>query len=219
MKIFLSLLFFLSINSCFTETKSSKEIQKNISLNNQASKEFKKAYFASGCFWCVESIYESVLGVEEVYSGYAGGETENPSYEKILTGKTGHAEAVEVIYNPKIISFENLVQIFFGTHDPTTLNRQGPDKGSQYRSIAFYQNENEKKIIESYIDYLIRNKSFKNKIVTEVKAIKKFFRAEEYHQNFENKNPYNPYIINVSIPRLKKFQKKYSEFLKKDNKH
>tara|TARA_B100000003_G_C10930978_1_gene371128 strand:- start:2554 stop:3213 length:660 start_codon:yes stop_codon:yes gene_type:complete len=219
MKIFLSLLFFLSINSCFTETKSSKEIQKNISLNNQASKEFKKAYFASGCFWCVESIYESVLGVEEVYSGYAGGETENPSYEKILTGKTGHAEAVEVIYNPKIISFENLVQIFFGTHDPTTLNRQGPDKGSQYRSIAFYQNENEKKIIESYIDYLIRNKSFKNKIVTEVKALKKFFRAEEYHQNFENKNPYNPYIINVSIPRLKKFQKKYSEFLKKDNKH
>ena len=219
MKIILSLLSFLSINSCFTETKSSKEIQKNISLNDQTSKEFKKAYFASGCFWCVESIYESVLGVEEVYSGYAGGETENPSYEKILTGKTGHAEAVEVIYNPKIISFENLVQIFFGTHDPTTLNRQGPDKGSQYRSIAFYQNENEKKIIESYIDYLIRNKSFKNKIVTEVKAIKKFFRAEEYHQNFENKNPYNPYIINVSIPRLKKFQKKYSEFLKTDNKH
>ena len=219
MKIFLSLLFFLSINSCFTETKSSKEIQKNISLNNQTSKEFKKAYFASGCFWCVESIYESVLGVEEVYSGYAGGETENPSYEKILSGKTGHAEAVEVIYNPKIISFENLVQIFFGTHDPTTLNRQGPDKGSQYRSIAFYQNENEKKIIESYIDYLIRNKSFKNKIVTEVKALKKFFRAEEYHQDFENKNPYNPYIINVSIPRLKKFQKKYSEFLKTDNKH
>ena len=219
MKIILSLLSFLSINSCFTETKSSKEIQKNISLNDQTSKEFKKAYFASGCFWCVESIYESVLGVEEVYSGYAGGETENPSYEKILTGKTGHAEAVEVIYNPKIISFENLVQIFFGTHDPTTLNRQGPDKGSQYRSIAFYQNENEKKIIESYIDYLIRNKSFKNEIVTEVKALKKFFRAEEYHQNFENKNPYNPYIINVSIPRLKKFQKKYSEFLKKDNKH
>ncbi len=219
MKIFLSLLSFLSINSCFTETKSSKEIQKNISLNDQTSNEFKKAYFASGCFWCVESIYESVLGVEEVYSGYAGGETENPSYEKILTGKTGHAEAVEVVYNPKIISFENLVQIFFGTHDPTTLNRQGPDKGSQYRSIAFYQNENEKKIIESYIDYLIRNKSFKNKIVTEVKALKKFFRAEEYHQDFENKNPYNPYIINVSIPRLKKFQKKYSEFLKKDNKH
>ena len=219
MKIILSLLSFLSINSCFTETKNSKEIQKNISLNNQTSKEFKKAYFASGCFWCVESIYESVLGVEEVYSGYAGGETENPSYEKILSGKTGNAEAVEVIYNPKIISFENLVQIFFGTHDPTTLNRQGPDKGSQYRSIAFYQNENEKKIIESYIDYLIRNKSFKNKIVTEVKALKKFFRAEEYHQDFENKNPYNPYIINVSIPRLKKFQKKYSEFLKKDNKH
>ena len=98
----------------FYRNKSSKEIQKNISLNDQTSKEFKKAYFASGCFWCVESIYESVLGVEEVYSGYAGGETENPSYEKIITGKTGHAEAVEIIYNPKIISFENLVQIFFG---------------------------------------------------------------------------------------------------------
>ena len=217
MKVFLFFLSALTINSCLIEKKDSIEIQKKELPNDQKQKELKKAYFASGCFWCVESIYESVLGVEEVYSGYAGGKTENPTYEKIITGRTGHAEAVEILYNPKIVSFKNLLEIFFGTHDPTTLNRQGPDKGSQYRSIAFYQTKNEKDIIESYINYLKRNKSFKNKIVTEVKPLEQFFYAEEYHQNFENKNPYNPYIINVSLPRLKKFQKKYSEFLKTDD--
>ena len=218
MKFFLFFLTALTINSCLIERKDSREIQKKL-LNDQKQKELKKAYFASGCFWCVESIYESVLGVEEVYSGYAGGKTENPTYEKIITGRTGHAEAVEIKYNPKIVSFENLLEIFFGTHDPTTLNRQGPDKGSQYRSIAFYQTENEKETIENYINYLKRNKSFENKIVTEVKPLEQFFYAEEYHQDFENKNPYNPYIINVSLPRLKKFQKKYSEFLKTDEGH
>ena len=217
MKIILFFLTVLAINSCLIEGKESREIQEKKSLNDQKHKKLKRAYFASGCFWCVESIYESVLGVEEVYSGYAGGKTENPTYERIITGRTGHAEAVEILYNPEIISFKNLLEIFFGTHDPTTLNRQGPDKGSQYRSIAFYQTKNEKDIIESYIKYLKRNKSFKNKIVTEVKPLEQFFYAEEYHQNFENKNPYNPYIINVSLPRLKKFQKKYSEFLKTDD--
>ena len=216
MKIILFFLTVLTINSCLIERKDSREIQKKILLNDQKQEELKKAYFASGCFWCVESIYESVLGVEEVYSGYAGGKTENPTYERIITGRTGHAEAVEILYNPEIISFKNLLEIFFGTHDPTTLNRQGPDKGSQYRSIAFYKTKNEKDIIESYINYLKINKSFENKIVTEVKPLEQFFYAEEYHQNFENKNPYNPYIINVSLPRLKKFQKKYSEFLKTD---
>ena len=217
MKIILFFLTVLAINSCLIEGKESREIQEKKSLNDQKHKKLKRAYFASGCFWCVESIYESVLGVEEVYSGYAGGKTENPTYERIITGRTGHAEAVEILYNPEIISFKNLLEIFFGTHDPTTLNRQGPDKGSQYRSIAFYQTKNEKDIIESYINYLKRNKSFENKIVTEVKPLEQFFYAEEYHQNFENKNPYNPYIINVSLPRLKKFQKKYSEFLKTDD--
>jgi len=216
MKIILFFLTVLAINSCLIEGKESREIQEKKSLNDQKHKKLKRAYFASGCFWCVESIYESVLGVEEVYSGYAGGKTENPTYERIITGRTGHAEAVEILYNPEIISFKNLLEIFFGTHDPTTLNRQGPDKGSQYRSIAFYKTKNEKDIIESYINYLKINKSFENKIVTEVKPLEQFFYAEEYHQNFENKNPYNPYIINVSLPRLKKFQKKYSEFLKTD---
>ena len=219
MKVFLFFLTALTINFCLIERKDSREIQKKNSLNDQKQKDLKKAYFASGCFWCVESIYESVLGVEEVYSGYAGGKTENPTYEKIITGRTGHAEAVEIQYNPRIVSFENLLQIFFGTHDPTTLNRQGPDKGSQYRSIAFYQTESEKETIENYINYLKRNNSFENKIVTEVKPLEQFFYAEEYHQDFENKNPYNPYIINVSLPRLKKFQKKYSEFLKTDEGH
>ena len=141
MKIILIFLSLLTINSCLSETKTSSENKKNILIKNQNLKVLKKAYFAAGCFWCVESIYENILGVEEVYSGYAGGMVENPTYKKILTGRTGHAEAVEIIYDPKIVNFKNLVEIFFGTHDPTTINRQGPDIGSQYRSIAFYQNE------------------------------------------------------------------------------
>ncbi len=176
----------------------------------------QKAYFASGCFWCVEAIFESVKGVTEVYSGYSGGETINPNYNQIGTGKTGHAEAVEIIYNPEIISFSTLVEIFFNSHDPTTLNRQGPDKGTQYRSIAFYQNEDEKKIINQYIDTLKEKKVFNSPIVTEVKNFEKFYYAEKHHQDFEKRNPTHPYVKAVSIPRLRKFQKKYTELLKEE---
>ena len=124
------------------------------SLADERAEEQKVAYFASGCFWCVEAIFESVKGVKEVYSGYSGGTEKNPTYEQVAYGRTHHAEAVEVYYDPGVISFTELVQVFFGSHDPTTLNRQGPDRGAQYRSIAFYKNEKQKKIITSYIAQL-----------------------------------------------------------------
>ena len=183
----------------------------NVLNNNQ--QDYKTAYFASGCFWCVESIYENLKGVNEVKSGYSGGKTINPTYNQVISGKTGHAEAIQVIYNPNIISFETLVDVFFGSHDPSTLNQQGPDRGTQYRSVAFYSNEVEQKIINDKIDELLEMKIFKI-ITTEVKKFEKFYPAEEYHQDYKKKNPYNPYIMKVSAPRINKFKLNYSELLK-----
>lgn len=173
-----------------------------------------EAYFASGCFWCVELIFENVRGVTEVYSGYAGGHTVNPTYKKIGSGSTGHAETVKILYNPSEVSFATLVDVFFGSHDPTTLNRQGPDQGTQYRSIAFYSSEEEKAIIESHISKLIDSKVYKDEIVTEVKPITKFYLAEEYHQDFEKKNPDHAYVQSVSIPRYHLFKSKYAHLIK-----
>ncbi len=176
--------------------------------------KFETAYFASGCFWCVEAIYESVKGVEEVISGYAGGTEKNPTYEAVSYGKTSHAEAVEVYYDPEVISFLELVQVFFGSHDPTTLNRQGPDRGPQYRSIAFYKNEEEQKIILAYMQALRDNNVYDRPIVTEVTPFTVFYDAEDYHQDYERKNPNNPYIQNISIPRLNRFKKNFPDYLK-----
>ena len=180
---------------------------------NETKQEYKVAYFASGCFWCVESIYENLKGVSEVNSGYSGGKTINPTYREVMSGLTGHAEAIEVIYDPNVISYETLVNVFFGSHDPTTLNRQGPDSGTQYRSIAFYKNFNEKEIIENAIKKLIETKTY-YKITTEVKKFNKFYVAEDYHQDYKKKNPYNPYIMKVSAPRINKFKMKYPELIK-----
>jgi peptide-methionine (S)-S-oxide reductase len=174
----------------------------------------KVAYFASGCFWCVEAIFESVSGVEEAVSGYAGGHTLNPTYKKIGTGKTGHSETVAVYYNPEKVSFETLVTVFFGSHDPTTKNGQHPDYGSQYRSIAFYTNDAEKVIIDAAIAKL-NKEVYKNNIETEVTKLKKFYKAEEFHQDFERRNPNQGYVKAVSVPRLNKFKKKFPELLKK----
>mgnify|MGYP003676507877 FL=1 len=173
------------------------------------------AYFASGCFWCVEAIFESVNGVEEAVSGYAGGNTLNPTYEKIGTGKTGHAETVAVYYNPKVVSFETLVTVFFGSHNPTTKNGQHPDYGTQYRSIAFYKTAKEKQIIEDAIKQLNVD-VYKRKIATEVTKFTKFYKAEDYHQDFERRNPNQSYVKAVSVPRLNKFKKKFPKLLKKN---
>jgi peptide-methionine (S)-S-oxide reductase len=187
------------------------------SLNSQElnNSKLKKAYFASGCFWCVEAIYESVLGVENVTNGYSGGHTENPTYESSNTGTTGHAEAVEVIYNPKEVSFKTLVNIYFSSQNPTQFNGQGPDRGSQYRSIIFYQNESEKMIIINKRNTLAKQLNLK--IAAEIVPFEKFWIAEKYHQNYEQLHPYNRYIQNISIPRLNKFKKKFPEVLKQSH--
>ena len=208
-----SSILFLFFQSCYSQNQpvdNKTPVWEPETLNNN----YNKAYFASGCFWCVEAIYESLRGVKEVYSGYAGGKTKYPTYRQIGTGLTNHSEAVEIIYDSGIINFKTLVEVFFGSHDPTTLNRQGPDYGSQYRSIAFYSSEKEKNIIKNYIAKLNKNNIYTNKIVTEVKPLKVFYYAEKYHQDYERKNPNNPYVKAVSIPRLKRFKRKYKNLLK-----
>lgn len=171
-----------------------------------------KAYFASGCFWCVEAVYESVKGVSEVINGYAGGHSKNPTYQESNTGRTGHAEAVEVIYDPTIVSFATLVDVYFGSQNPTQVNGQGPDRGSQYRSIIFYQNEVQKKIITQKKEAL--SSLLNMTVAAEVYPFQKFWIGENYHQNYERLHPNNSYIKNVSIPRLRKFQNKFPHLLK-----
>ncbi len=173
----------------------------------------EKAYFASGCFWCVEAIYESVKGVEESISGYSGGHTENPTYESSNTGQTGHAEAVEIIYDPSIVSFKQLVDVYFGSQNVTQVNGQGPDHGSQYRSIVFYQNDSQKEIIDAKVAELEKEYG-EGKVAAQILPFQKFWIAEGYHQNFERLNPNHGYIQNVSVPRLRRFQKKFPELLK-----
>ncbi|MFT4575104.1 MAG: peptide-methionine (S)-S-oxide reductase [Polaribacter sp.] len=184
-------------------------------LHTSQKDGLKIAYFASGCFWCVEAIFESVDGVEEAISGYAGGVTKNPTYRSIGTGTTGHSETVAVYYNPKKVTFKTLLKVFFGSHDPTTKNGQHPDYGSQYRSIAFYENDEEKVIIDAYIKAL-NEFYYKGKIVTEVTKLITFYQAEEYHQNYERLHPTNPYIKNVSVPRLNRFKERFPQLLKKE---
>ena len=163
-----------------------------------------RAYFASGCFWCVEAIYECMKGVDEVINGYSGGHSKNPTYEASNTGRTGHAEAVEIIYDPNVVSFETLVDVYFGSQNVTQVNGQGNDRGSQYRSIIFYQNEEQKQIILEKKNALA--KKLNAKIAAKVYPFQKFWIAEEYHQDYERLHPNNSYIRNISIPRLNRFK-------------
>jgi peptide-methionine (S)-S-oxide reductase len=167
------------------------------------------ATFAEGCFWHAEIVFQSLDGVRDAVSGYAGGTDTNPSYEKVAGGNTGHAETVQVYYDPAKINYETLVKAFFASQDPTTLNRQGNDAGTEYRSMAFYRNEKEKQTIESEIKRLTDLKVYKNKIVTEVVPFKKFYTAESYHQEYIHNNPDNSYVANVSIPEFLHFKKTF----------
>ncbi len=174
----------------------------------------KKAYFASGCFWCVEAIYESVIGVREAVSGYAGGKAKDASYDLVSAGYTDHAETVMVEYDPNLITYSQLVDVFFDSHDPTTPDQQGPDRGRQYRSAIFFTSEEEKNIALEAIRKRKEGQEYAGTIVTEVVPFNGFYAAEEYHQDFEKRNPNQGYVRAVSIPRLKKFQKKRPELLK-----
>jgi peptide-methionine (S)-S-oxide reductase len=223
----LLLFFFISCNSSKVQSESNETAQIPIIEDNEevisedevAPEEsvyinpdkLTKAYFASGCFWCVEAIYEHTKGVKEVYSGYSGGHTKNPTYELSNTGKTGHAEAVQVIYDSSIISFEELVDIFYGTQNIEQVNGQGPDNGSQYRTIAFYSDSTEKEIIEAKVAEL-RAKGLKP--AAEVKEFDRFWMGEEYHQDYERLHPNQSYIRAVSVPRLNRFKKDFPELVK-----
>jgi peptide-methionine (S)-S-oxide reductase len=223
LKITTFAIFLLFSTSCQSiqkkeDSKVEKETKKTIAkLAQEDLDKYETAYFASGCFWCVEAIFESVKGVKEAVSGYAGGTEENPTYQQVGGGMTSHAEAVEVYYDPKVISFTQLVQVFFGSHDPTLLNRQGPDRGPQYRSVAFYQTEEEKAIIEAYMGALNDQNVYDgDPITTQVTELTKFWVAEDYHQDYEKKHPKNSYITNVSIPRLNRFKENFGDYLKEE---
>lgn len=172
----------------------------------------KQAYFASGCFWCVEAIFESVRGVCEAVSGYAGGSEQNPTYAQVSAGRTGHTETVEVWYDPQVVSYETLLQVFYGSHDPTTVNGQHPDYGKQYRSAIFYQDEEERLLAESAKKEA--SKRYSTPVATEVVQLTRFWKAEAYHQNYEQRNPGDGYVRKVSVPRLNRFKEKHPELLK-----
>jgi peptide-methionine (S)-S-oxide reductase len=171
------------------------------------------ATFAGGCFWATEAAFEQIKGVQNVISGYCGGESADATYEKIETGKTGHAESVQVYYDPAIITYNKLLDIFFTAHDPTQLNRQGPDVGLQYRSEIFYSNISQKNLAEEKIKYLNKTK-FNQKITTQIAPLEHFYVAEPYHQDYVRQHPNEPYIKNVSLPKINKVKKDFPEDLK-----
>lgn len=171
------------------------------------------AYFASGCFWCVEAVFQSVKGVGNVVSGYSGGKKSTATYRMVSSGNTKHAESVAVHYDSTKVDYKTLLKVFFGSQDPTTLNQQGPDRGTQYRSVIFYRNGHEKKLANDYIQQLLDNNTFP-KITTQVVPFNAFYKAEDYHQEYEKNHPNDSYVRAVSKPRLHKFQEKFPELLK-----
>ena len=180
-----------------------------------AESNFKKATFAGGCFWCTEAVFQRVEGVENVTSGFIGGTIKNPAYREVVTGRTGHAEAVEILFDPEKVSFEELLYIFFTTHDPTTLNRQGNDVGTQYRSAVFYHNEEQKNQVKEVIDVLENEQIYSDSIVTEVTEAGPFYKAESEHDDYYNQHRSQPYCQVIIDPKIKKLQKAFAEKLKK----
>lgn len=173
------------------------------------------ATFGAGCFWCVEAIFQNLEGVEKVSSGYTGGHVPNPSYEEVCTGVTGHAEVARILFNPEVISFEELLEVFWQTHDPTTLNRQGADVGTQYRSAIFYHNEEQKRLAEEYKRKLNESGAFNNPVITEISPLTVFYEAENYHQDYYRNNGDQPYCRLVIKPKMEKFEKVFKDKLKK----
>ena len=184
------------------------------SSSESSGKQMELATLGGGCFWCTEAVFTQLKGVEEVEPGYSGGSLENPSYEQVSTGRTGHAEVVQVSFDPNLLSYKEVLQIFFSTHDPTTLNRQGPDVGTQYRSVIFYHNDQQKMIAEQVIKELTEEKIFDGSIVTMLEPFKKFYKAEEYHKDYFKRHPEQQYCRAIIAPKLAKLQKLYLSKLK-----
>lgn len=189
----------------FSQTKKSDQKP----MNNE-----QLATFGAGCFWCTEAVFLNVKGVTKVVSGYEGGKVKNPSYREVCTGETGHAEVTQISYDPSKVSFEELLEVFWNTHDPTTLNKQGADEGTQYRSVVFYHNEEQKKVAEAYKKQLDASHVYKNPIVTEIAPASTFYAAEDYHQNYYELNPNQGYCQYVIRPKVEKFKKQFASKLK-----
>lgn len=201
------ILFFVTIQACGQKTANIKN-----SMENKHNLEL--ATFGAGCFWCVEAIFQRVEGVDTVVSGYAGGSVKNPSYKEVCQGTTGHAEVCQLSYDPAVVSYDELLEIFWKTHDPTTLNRQGNDVGTQYRSAIFYHNEHQKELAGAYKKKLNESKAFPNPIVTEIVPFEVMYPAENYHQNYFNENGSQPYCSFVIKPKVDKLEKVFKDKLK-----
>lgn len=196
----------LSLTGCNQQTAQINN--ENINMQNIKT---DTVTFGSGCFWCTEAIFQQLNGVLKVESGYSGGARPNPTYEQVSSGASGHAEVTQITYDPSVITFEDLLEVFWKTHDPTTLNRQGADVGTQYRSVIFYHNEAQKQLAETYMAKLDTSGAWDNPIVTEISAFKAFYKAEDYHQNYYNNNKRAPYCTFVIGPKLEKFEKVFGK--------
>ena len=181
---------------------------------NENSSNLKLATLGGGCFWCMEAVFNQLKGIRKIDSGYSGGSIKDPTYEQVSTGRTGHAEVIQLLYDPDIISYNEILRIFFATHDPTTLNRQGADEGTQYRSVIFYHSEEQKKIAEQVINEFNSKNFFDSLIVTKVEPFGKFYPAENYHKNYFQRHPEQPYCRIVISPKVAKLRKKFSDKLK-----
>jgi len=208
--LFLIGITFLGCNGTKSEAK-----QEMINIMNTNNPNFETATFGSGCFWCTEAIFERVNGVNSVVSGYSGGDVENPTYKEVCDGTTGHAECTQITFNPAVVSYDELLEIFWKTHDPTTLNRQGNDSGTQYRSIIFYHNDEQKQKAEFYKNKLTEDKIWDKPIVTEISKLGKFYPTEDYHQEYYENNPNQGYCAYVITPKVEKFEKIFKDKLKK----
>lgn len=209
------IILFITITfiGCNENKSEAKQEMKN--TMNDKNPNLEVATFGSGCFWCTEAIFERVKGVVSVVSGYSGGTVKNPNYDEVCTGKTGHAEATQITFDPKVVSYDELLEIFWKTHDPTTLNRQGNDVGTQYRSVIFYHNDEQKQKAEYYKNKLTEEKIWDKPIVTEITKFEKFYPAEDYHQEYYDKNPNQGYCAFVITPKVEKFEKIFKDKLKK----
>ena len=210
----LSMVLSLIFSSCTAKEKLVVKEEFKEPVKVKVKQGMEVATFAGGCFWCTEAVFLEIKGVEKVVSGYIGGKTKNPTYKDICTGETGHAEAIQITFNPNEVAYEDLLEVFFGTHDPTTLNRQGADVGTQYRSEIFYHSEAQKTKAENYIQLLEKEKLYDKKIVTKVSSATVFYPAEDYHQNYYNQNSSQGYCQMVIAPKLEKLRKYYKSKLK-----
>lgn len=210
----LSLILGLVFISCTAKEKPVVKDEFKEPVKIKVKEGMEVATFAGGCFWCTEAVFLEIKGVEKVVSGYIGGKTKNPTYKDICTGETGHAEAIQITYNPKEVAYEDLLEVFFETHDPTTLNRQGADVGTQYRSEIFYHSEAQKVKAENYIELLVKEKLYDKSIVTKISSATQFYPAEDYHQNYYNQNSSQGYCQMVIAPKLEKLHKYYKSKLK-----